>query len=248
MALRFTKYFRMQIAAQEMVDLGLKDAGYEYVNIDDCWSLDGRDNATNRIRHDPERFPDGISGTAAKIHALGLKLGIYSDAGTETCAGYPASLGYESIDAKTFSDWGVDCKSRFLCFQRSLVNTRTDLKYDNCNVPANWTDKYQYWPEYWYGTDEDQVGGIPAPEGYDWSRSNTTIRYNNMRDALVRQSRTIFYSLCNWGHSHVERWGSGTGQSWRMWGDIVPVWSGRDDYSWGFSKSLGSHVALFAIH
>lgn len=119
---------------------------------------------------------------------------------------------------------------------RLLMPRAVDLKYDNCNVPANWTDKYQYWPEYWYGTHEDQVGGTPAPAGYDWSRSNTTTRYNNMRDALVRQSRTIFFSLCNWGHSHVEQWGSETGQSWRMWGDIVPVWSGKDDYSWGFSK------------
>lgn len=235
----------MQIAAQEIVDLGLKDAGYEYVNIDDCWSLDGRDNKTNRIRHDPDKFPDGISGTASKVHALGLKLGIYSDAGTETCAGYPASLGYEDIDAKTFSEWGVDCKRPTHPYpacareiRKLLANKGTDLKYDNCNVPANWTDKYQYWPEYWYGTTEDQVGGTPAPGGYDWSKSNTTTRYNRMRDALVRQSRTIFYSLCNWGHSHVEQWGSETGQSWRMWGDIVPVWSGKDDYSWGFSKSL----------
>lgn len=129
------------------------------------------------------------------------------------------------------------------------------MKYDNCNVPANWTDKYQYWPEYWYGTTEDQVGGIRAPEGYDWSKSNTTTRYNKMRDALVRQSRTIFYSLCNWGHSHVEQWGGETGQSWRMWGDIVPVWSGKDDYSWGFSKSLdspppcrGPLLVIYVVH
>lgn len=118
-----------------------------------------------------------------------------------------------------------------------MLTKYIDLKYDNCAVPANWTDKYQYWPEYWYGTYEDQVGGIPAPPGYDWSKSNTTIRYNRMRDALLKQSRTILYSLCNWGHSHVERWGKDTGVSWRMWGDIVPQWAGKDQWSWGFSKS-----------
>jgi hypothetical protein len=107
-----------------MVDLGLKDAGYIYVNIDDCWSLHSRDNTTQRIVPDPDKFPDGISGTAEKIHAMGLKLGIYSDAGTLTCAGYPGSLGYEQIDAQTWEEWGVDY-----------------LKYDNCNVPSNWTDK-----------------------------------------------------------------------------------------------------------
>ncbi|KAK7755846.1 hypothetical protein SLS62_002132 [Diatrype stigma] len=59
---------------------------------------------------DPERFPDGISGLAEKIHGMRLKLGIYSSAGTATCAGYPASIGYEDIDAATFAAWGVDCK------------------------------------------------------------------------------------------------------------------------------------------
>jgi alpha-galactosidase len=69
--------------AQRMVELGLKDAGYEYVNIDDCWSdyNKRRDSVTNEILPDYTKFPDGISGLADKVHALGLKLGIYSDAG-----------------------------------------------------------------------------------------------------------------------------------------------------------------------
>ncbi|KAI5852379.1 glycoside hydrolase superfamily [Tricharina praecox] len=207
------------IAAQEMVDLGLKDAGYEYVNIDDCWSLKERDNVTQRIIPDPERFPEGIAGTAEKVHALGLKLGIYSDAGTLTCAGYPGSLGYEAVDAQTWEEWGVDY-----------------LKYDNCNVPANWTDVYQYWPEYWYGTYENQTGGTPAPAGYDFSKSLSAERYHRMRDALRAHEgeSSILYSLCNWGHAHVERWGNETGQSWRMWGDIVPQWDQQLDWSWGF--------------
>lgn len=54
-----------------------------------------------------------------------------------------------------------------------------------------------------------------------------------MRDALLAQNRTIEYSLCAWGHAHVERWGNGTGHSWRMWGDIYPEWAGKYDYSWG---------------
>ncbi|KAG2188449.1 hypothetical protein INT44_001202 [Umbelopsis vinacea] len=102
--------------ANFMVSSGLKDLGYQYINIDDCWSLHQRDNSTQRIVPDPEKFPNGIKGVADKVHALGLKLGIYSDAGTNTCAGYPGSYGYEQIDAQAFSDWGVDY-----------------LKYDNCN-------------------------------------------------------------------------------------------------------------------
>ena len=60
---------------------------------------------------DPDRFPgNGIQGTADKVHALGLKIGIYSSAGTETCAGYPASIGYEETDAATWAEWGIDCE------------------------------------------------------------------------------------------------------------------------------------------
>jgi alpha-galactosidase len=64
---------------------------------------------------DPVKFPEGIAGVADYVHSKGLKLGIYGDAGTKTCAGYPGSLGYEEIDAQTWADWGVDY-----------------LKYDNC--------------------------------------------------------------------------------------------------------------------
>jgi alpha-galactosidase len=64
-------------------ELGLKDAGYQYINIDDCWSDNEkrRDNETGKIIVDTKKFPQGISGLADKIHAQGLKLGIYSDAG-----------------------------------------------------------------------------------------------------------------------------------------------------------------------
>ncbi|KAI5787307.1 glycoside hydrolase superfamily [Geopyxis carbonaria] len=216
------------VAAQEMVDTGLLAAGYNYVNIDDCWSLHDRSNATGRLVPDPEKFPDGISGTADKIHALGMKLGIYSDAGSLTCGGYPGSLGHEAVDAATWAEWGVDY-----------------LKYDNCNVPDNWTDIYTYWPENWLGGGAAENQSSPAPAGYDWTTSRSVTRYNRMRDALGAQDRTLLYSLCNWGHAHVEQWGNATGQSWRMWGDIWPAWSGRFDYSWGFMPILNH--ALFVL-
>ncbi|KAI0746038.1 glycoside hydrolase [Earliella scabrosa] len=106
-------------AANQFVSLGLTKAGYEYINIDDCWSVRTRDASTGRIVPDPIKFPNGISGVADKVHALGLKFGIYSDAGTATCAGFPGSLGNEELDAATFAEWGVDY---------------------NCNVPGNWSD------------------------------------------------------------------------------------------------------------
>ncbi|MPZ81324.1 MAG: alpha-galactosidase [Actinophytocola sp.] len=101
--------------ADAMVSSGMADAGYTYVNIDDCWMAPERD-AEGRLQADPERFPSGIKAVADYVHALGLKLGVYSSAGTATCQGLPASLDHETTDAASFAEWGVDL-----------------LKYDNCN-------------------------------------------------------------------------------------------------------------------
>ena len=100
--------------AQAMHDNGMQAAGYEYVNIDDAWMASSRDPGGNLVP-DPVRFPNGIKAVADFVHSLGLKLGIYEDAGTQTCAGLPGSLGHETQDATLFASWGVDL-----------------LKYDNC--------------------------------------------------------------------------------------------------------------------
>jgi alpha-galactosidase len=93
-------------AADAMVSSGMKDAGYQYVVIDDCWQV-RRDEQGNIIA-DPERFPSGIKALADYVHAKGLKFGIYSDAGTATCQGRPGSKGHEEQDARQYADWGVD--------------------------------------------------------------------------------------------------------------------------------------------
>lgn len=97
--------------AENMVSLGLAKLGYEYVNIDDCWSDKQlrRSNQTKEIVVDKTKFPNGISGLAKIIHEKRLKVGIYSDAGSQTCGGFEGSLGYEDIDAATFAKWGIDC-------------------------------------------------------------------------------------------------------------------------------------------
>ncbi len=101
--------------ADAMVKSGMKDAGYQYVIIDDCWQV-SRDKDGNIIA-DPEHFPSGIKALADYIHSKGLKFGIYSDAGDKTCAGRPASRGHEFQDAHQYAAWGVDY-----------------LKYDWCNT------------------------------------------------------------------------------------------------------------------
>ncbi|RDW89591.1 alpha-galactosidase-2 [Coleophoma cylindrospora] len=101
--------------AQLIVDYGLKDLGYHYIILDDCWSVGRNSSANNTLVADLTKFPNGMAAVADAIHALGLGFGMYSDAGKYTCGGYAGSLGYEAIDAQTFADWGVDY-----------------LKYDNC--------------------------------------------------------------------------------------------------------------------
>lgn len=104
--------------ADAMVEGGFRDAGYEYIFIDDLWQ-GGRDRQNNIIP-DPEKFPNGIKALADYVHSKGLKLGIYSDAAQLTCGGWTASLGFEEQDARTFASWGIDY-----------------LKYDYCNAPED---------------------------------------------------------------------------------------------------------------
>jgi alpha-galactosidase len=98
-----------------MVTSGMKNVGYEYVVIDDCWQA-SRDEQGNIVA-DPQRFPSGIKALADYVHGKGLKFGIYSDAGSMTCAKHPGSRGHEFQDAHQYASWGVDY-----------------LKYDWCNV------------------------------------------------------------------------------------------------------------------
>jgi alpha-galactosidase len=92
--------------ADAMVSSGMKDAGYQYVVIDDCWQV-SRD-ANGNIVVDAQRFPSGIKALADYVHAKGLKFGIYSDAGEKTCAGRPGGQGHEYQDALQYAAWGVD--------------------------------------------------------------------------------------------------------------------------------------------
>lgn len=100
--------------ADAMVESGMKDAGYEYIVIDDCWQVDRAENG--EIIADPDRFPSGMKALADYVHEKGLKFGLYSDAGSATCQGRPGSRGHQFQDARTYAAWGVDY-----------------LKYDWCN-------------------------------------------------------------------------------------------------------------------
>lgn len=112
--------------ADAFVERGLKDVGYEYLVIDDCWSLRSRDE-NGKLVPDPAKFPNGMKAVADYVHAKGLKLGIYSCCGVHTCAGYPGSFEHEFSDARQFAEWGIDY-----------------LKYDNCFHPATLSSEMLY--------------------------------------------------------------------------------------------------------
>jgi len=92
--------------ADAMVESGMKDAGYEYINIDDCWH--GERDKNGNIQVNKKTFPAGMKALADYVHSKGLKIGIYSDAGNTTCAGCPGSRGHEYQDAKTYAERGID--------------------------------------------------------------------------------------------------------------------------------------------
>jgi len=104
--------------ADAMAANGLRDAGYQYVVIDDCWQV-VRDSR-GRLVADTVRFPGGMKPLADYVHTKGLKFGIYTDAGRRTCQGRPGTYGSEDVDARTFAEWGVDYIKEDWCYAEGL--------------------------------------------------------------------------------------------------------------------------------
>ncbi|WP_255223102.1 glycoside hydrolase family 27 protein [Paenibacillus sp. 7541] len=122
--------------ADVFVSEGYLESGYEYIVIDDCWSLKERDADGNLVA-DPEKFPNGMRALADYIHGKGLKFGMYSCVGTHTCAGYPGSFEHEFQDAALFAEWGVDYLKYDYCFKPrhisgELLYKRMSLALKNC--------------------------------------------------------------------------------------------------------------------
>jgi alpha-galactosidase len=112
---------KVRDCADAMVSSGMRDAGYRYIVVDDCWML-SRDTQGNIVANET-KFPSGMAKLGEYIHSKGLKFGIYSCPGTLTCQGLPGSYGHDEQDAATYASWGVDY-----------------LKYDCCSIPSEVTD------------------------------------------------------------------------------------------------------------
>lgn len=216
---------KVRASAKSMIDSGLVNHGWSYINIDDCWmrklNTKNQDNVDyskqgwekGMVSDDPERggisrddkgnllpnslFPD-MESLTEYIHGLGLKAGIYIGPGPWTCQHYVASLHYEEQDAQQFADWGFDY-----------------LKYDWCGY--------------------NKVSGKTLPE--------LKKPYAIMRDALNKSTRDIVYSICQYGWGDVYEWGEEmNGNCWRTTGDIVDTWESL--YDIGFrSQAVCSEYA-----
>eukprot|EP00041_Stephanoeca_diplocostata_P036427 m.1331336 g.1331336 ORF g.1331336 m.1331336 type:complete len:916 (+) comp24863_c1_seq1:65-2812(+) len=120
--------------ADAMATNGMRDVGYEYINIDDCWQVGRESNGT--IIADPARFPSGMKAVADYVHSKGLKFGVYTARGSRTCQNRPGSYTYELVDAATYCDWGLDY-----------------LKNDNCGG-NNWKVENESWVRFKQGFDK----------------------------------------------------------------------------------------------
>jgi len=140
---RLMRESTIKLTADAFLDLGLDKLGYEYINLDDCWSAGRTPNGV--LYPDAVRFPSGIASLSNYIHSKKLKFGIYTDRGNLTCAGFPASWGHEKLDAQTFANWGVDF-----------------VKEDSCNATTNHEAAF-----YEYGLLRDAMNATGRPMYFD---------------------------------------------------------------------------------
>ena len=173
--------------ADAIVSSGMRDAGYKYVVIDDCWQVSRDPSGT--IVADPQRFPHGIKALADYVHSKGLKFGIYTDAGTKTCQGRPGTLGFEERDAQTYAGWGVDyvkedwcnadrldARTQYTKFRRALDRTGRPIVLSICewgvNQPWDWAPSVG---NLWRTTDDISDNWASMLSNLDQSAQHSTV-------------------------------------------------------------------------
>lgn len=201
----------IEFAARQIVDLGLRDIGYEYVILDDCWSTGRNTSGNGSIIVNTSIFPNGVAAVADDIHSLGLKFGMYSDAGRYTCGQYEGSLGHEEVDAQTFANWGVDY-----------------LKYDNCYNEGN--AGTQYLSRNRYDTMSKALNASGRPilyslcnwgEDYPWNWFVPPLPPSPLLRSLVALPGIALLTL--------DFRGSTIANSWRISGDVYDSFDKPDD-------------------
>lgn len=208
----------IKAAADAMVESGLINHGWTYINIDDYWqvhrnsgdsTLQGpQRDAEGRILPNP-RFPD-MKGLVDYVHSLGLKIGIYSSPGPWTCGGCVGSFDHELQDAQQYAEWGLD----YLKYDWCSYNPGLEDQRDNADFNPQMLESY---------------GGVEPDD-----RLQLMTPYILMRDALLQQPRDIIYSLCQYGMGNVWEWGEKVGgNSWRTTYDITDSWGNMSGIGFG---------------
>jgi alpha-galactosidase len=213
--------------ADAMLASGMKEAGYRYIVIDDCWQK-SRD-ADGNIVADPERFPGGIKALADELHAKGLKFGIYSDAGVLTCGGRPGSAGHEFQDARQYAKWGVDylkydwchtgtrdAEAAYTIMAKALRESGRDIVLSICEWGNNHPERWAAPVGHLWRTTGDIFDGWKGTK--DWA--------HGMTDILDLQ---------------VERWRDGAPNAWND-PDMLEVGNGGMT-----STEYESHFSLWAM-
>jgi alpha-galactosidase len=164
--------------ADAMASNGLLAAGYNRINLDDCWMQ--HDRAPNgTLKWNETLFPNGIPWLAEYVQSRGFHFGIYEDSGNETCGGYPGSEGFEQIDADTFSSWGVDY-----------------LKLDGCNVfPEEQNETKQETFKGLYGTWHDVLRNMTTPLIFSQS---SPAYFSGYADFDRQTNKSDWYRVMNW--------------------------------------------------
>jgi alpha-galactosidase len=201
---------RVKSAADAMVNSGLINHGWTYINIDDYWQV--HRNSPDKTLQGPHRDKDGrilpnprfpdMKGLTDYVHNKGLKIGIYSSPGPWTCGGCVGSFDHELQDAQQYAKWGFDY-----------------LKYDWCSYTPNLETNRGN--ASWNPTTARNISGARPSE-----RAKQMLPYKTMQQALLKQPRDIIYSLCQYGMGNVWEWGPEvSGNSWRTTQDINDSWN-----------------------
>lgn len=241
---------KVRAAADAMVASGLREHGWSFINIDDCWQ--GARDEQGRIRAN-EKFPD-MRALADYVHGKGLKFGIYSSPGPQTCAGFTGSYRHEDQDALMYAAWGVDYVKYDWCSYGQIAPLHAEQKYAERfpefanqlkTLAAQRTALLAKRPRTQEESDRllddlrklDEIHAKMDPEKKKAVNLEVLQEpYQLFRASMDRVDRDIVYSFCQYGMGNVWEWGrEAGGNCWRTTGDISPSWESLSRI--GFSQN-----------
>ena len=172
----------------EFINSGLVEAGYKYINLDDCWQKNrSRDGI---ILPDYETFPDGIEPLVKYAHEKGLLFGLYSSAGNYTCQGREGSLNYEDNDAKTYAQWNVDYLKYDNCYNNGISSL---IRYPKMRDSLNQTGHYIFYSLCQWG--QEEVATWARDVGNSWrTTGDISDNWNSMINIIDENDKWYEYA------------------------------------------------------